>query len=70
MGQMSMMYELMYILPSQYSDSEIEGLQKNVADLVVKIGAKVEQSEVLGKIKLAYPIKKYDTVLMFWLIFH
>lgn len=55
---MHMIYELLYILPSQYSETEIEGIVKKVSALVEKVGAKVEKSETLGKIKLAYPINK------------
>lgn len=55
---MHMIYELLYILPSQYSETEIEGANKVVAALLKKAGAKIEKTESLGKIKFAYPIKK------------
>jgi small subunit ribosomal protein S6 len=53
-----MIYEIMYIIPSKFSDSEIEGVTKTVAGLFEKHGAKVEKTENLGKIKFAYTIKK------------
>ncbi len=55
---MPMIYELMYIIPSKFSDSEIDGVINQVAGVLEKHGAKVEQSQNLGKIKFAYPIKK------------
>lgn len=57
-GQSTMIYELLYIVPSNFSDTEIDGITKNVSALIEKIGAKIERTENLGKIKLAYPIKK------------
>lgn len=56
----------MYIVPSKFSDSEVDGAVKTVSGLFEKHGAKVEKTENLGKIKLAYPIKKvgYGTYLL------
>lgn len=53
-----MMYELLYIIPSRYTDAEIEGIQSNVSGLIEKIGAKVVKEENLGRIRLAYPIRQ------------
>jgi len=53
-----MIYELLYIVPSKFSDTEIEGTVANVAKILEAAGAKIEKSEVLGKLKLAYPIEK------------
>ncbi len=53
-----MIYELLYIVPSKFSDTEIDSATKKVSDLLEKAGAKIERTENLGKIKLAYPIKK------------
>ncbi len=52
-----MIYETLYIIPSRISDTDIERVQKRVEEIVIAAGAKVEQHEVLQKIKLAYPIK-------------
>lgn len=53
-----MKYELLYIVPSSFSDTEIEAVQKEVATLVATEGGNVTRDESLGKIKLAYPINK------------
>jgi len=51
-------YELLYILPAKYADTEIDGLRAKVAGMIEAAGAKVTRNESLGKIKLAYIIKK------------
>lgn len=51
-------YELLYIVPAQYTDEEVTGVQKTVAQILEKSGAVISRDELLGKIKLAYPIKK------------
>mgnify|MGYP001584575257 CR=1 FL=1 len=51
-----MIYEIMSIIPSKFSDSEIDGVVANIEKLFVTAGAKVEKTTNLGKIKLAYPI--------------
>ncbi|MCH8049543.1 30S ribosomal protein S6, partial [Patescibacteria group bacterium] len=53
-----MIYELLYIIPSKFSDSEIDGIRGKVASQLETAGAKIEKTEDLGKIKLAYPVKK------------
>lgn len=53
-----MIYELLYIIPSRYSDTEIEGITQKVSETLAKHEAKVEKTENLGKIKFAYPINK------------
>lgn len=51
-------YEVLYIVPTQYTDDEIPEIEKTVAGLVEKVGGKVVSSTNLGKIRMAYPIKK------------
>lgn len=51
-------YELLYIVPSQFADTEVAGVQKNVRGFIEKYGGKVLSEKNLGKIRLAYPIKK------------
>ena len=51
------MYEILYIVSSKYTDPEVEGIMKKMAELITQAGGKVERNESLGKIKLAYPIK-------------
>jgi len=53
-----MLYEIMYIIPSRYSDTEVEGIQKDVRAVMEKAGAEHKEEQNLGKIKFAYPIKK------------
>ena len=51
-------YELLYILPAKFADTEIDGLRAKVAGMIEAAGGKVTRNESLGKIKLAYVIKK------------
>ncbi len=51
-------YELLYIVPTQYTDDEVVEIKTKIADVVQKNGGTIISSEVLGKIKLAYPINK------------
>ena len=53
-----MIYEILSILPSKYSDTEIEGIVQATNTLLENAGAKVVKAEVLGKLKLAYPVKQ------------
>lgn len=59
-------YELLYILPAQFADTEIDGLREKQAKMVEATGAKVTRNESLGKIKLAYPVKnqKHGTYVL------
>lgn len=51
-------YELLYIVSNQFTDAEIEKISKQVADEVTNAGGTVLSSRPIGKIRLAYPIKK------------
>lgn len=51
-------YELLYIVSSQYTDGEIVKIQEQVNAEVISLGGTVVSSQNLGKIRLAYPIKK------------
>lgn len=53
-----MVYELLYIIPTRYTDAEVGEIQTKVNGLVQKVGAKVVKEENLGRIRLAYPIKQ------------
>ncbi len=53
-----MKYEILYILSSAFSDTEVADEQKKVAALIEEAGGQISRDEVLGKIKLAYPINK------------
>lgn len=50
-------YELLYIIAGQYTDSEIDGVRDIVIKMIEKEGGSITRHENLGKIKLAYPIK-------------
>jgi small subunit ribosomal protein S6 len=51
-------YELFYLVPSQFTDDEVTEIQKTVADLLKANEATILRDENLGKVTLAYPIKK------------
>ena len=49
-------YELLYLIPSQYSETEIEGIHTRVSEFFTKFHAVISKTQFLGKLKLAYPI--------------
>lgn len=51
-------YELLYIIPNQFTDGEAKKIQEKVDALLAKRGAVLGFQESLGKKKLAYPIDK------------
>jgi len=51
-------YELLYIVGTQYTDAEVGEIQGKIAAQLEKAGAKILRNEMVGKIRLAYPIKK------------
>lgn len=51
-------YELMYILSSAVSDNDVPTVSQEVDKFITDQGGKLLTSEMLGKKKLAYPIKK------------
>ena len=51
-------YELMYILSSAVSDNDVPPIATEVDKFITDEGGKILTSEMLGKKKLAYPIKK------------
>jgi small subunit ribosomal protein S6 len=51
-------YELLYLIPTQYTDTEVEEIMVKISTMVEGEGAQVSRNENLGKIKLAYPINK------------
>lgn len=52
-----MMYELFYLLPTQYTDAEVAGIMEKVAGMITKAGGEMTRHEMLSRQKLAYPIK-------------
>lgn len=61
-----MIYELLYIVPATKTDEEVATVHKSVTALVTKYGTETKRDELLGKIKLAYPINhiRYGHYLM------
>ncbi|HYE22649.1 MAG TPA: 30S ribosomal protein S6 [Verrucomicrobiae bacterium] len=51
-------YELMYILSSAVSDNDVPSISTEVDKFIADSGGKLLTQEMLGKKKLAYPIKK------------
>jgi small subunit ribosomal protein S6 len=51
-------YELMYILSSAVSDNDVPAISTEVDKFITDNGGKLLTQEMLGKKKLAYPIKK------------
>jgi|SRR3989344_463964 len=51
-------YELMYILSSAVSDNDVPTIVSEVDKFISEQGGKVIATDLIGKKKLAYPIKK------------
>ncbi|MGE5297852.1 MAG: 30S ribosomal protein S6 [Acidobacteriaceae bacterium] len=51
-------YELMYILSSAVSDNDVPAISQEVEKFILAQGGTMLATEMLGKKKLAYPIKK------------
>lgn len=64
-----MNYEVLYIIPAKYSETEIEELNKKVPAVLEELGATVIRIDNWGKRKLAYHIKHfrygYYTLIIF-----
>jgi small subunit ribosomal protein S6 len=52
------MYELTYLVPTGYTETELGQIKKEVETLIKKHGGAVEKQEDWGKKPLAYRIKK------------
>jgi small subunit ribosomal protein S6 len=50
-------YELLYIIPTTFTDEEIGTVETKVSGLLAKVGATPESTQRLGKLRFAYPIK-------------
>lgn len=51
-------YELLSIVSNQYTDDEVLKISEQVSSEITNAGGTVIKSQVIGKIRLAYPIKK------------
>jgi len=50
-------YEIIYIIPSPFTENEAPAIQKTVAQIIEENGGKIINEENLGNKKLAYSIK-------------
>ena len=53
-------YELVYILAPTVTDAEAEELQAEIAEQIGTLGGSIESTDVWGRRKLAYPIKRFN----------
>ena len=51
-------YELLYIIPTSFTDEEVGGIETKISALITKWGATVESTKRLGKLRLAYAIEE------------
>lgn len=54
------MYELLYIVPAIYAEDELKNVTAKIEALLKDEGAEVVKSEVAGKLKFAYSIKRHS----------
>ena len=51
-------YELLYIIPATYAENEIQPVIDEITKELTKLEAKIIRNDMVGKLKLAYPVKK------------
>ncbi len=51
-------YELLYIIPTSFTDEEVGTVEQKISGLFTKVGATIESSRRLGKFRFAYVIQK------------
>jgi small subunit ribosomal protein S6 len=49
-------YEIMYIIPSKYTEGEMDDIIKKVGEIMETAGAQITDTFNMGKRRLAYPI--------------
>lgn len=52
------MYELLYIIPAIYTEDELKNITNKIEALLKEEGAEILETQNVGKLKFAYPIKK------------
>lgn len=50
-------YELLYIIPATYAETELQPVIDGITKQLTELGAQIARNEMVGKIKLTYPIK-------------
>lgn len=53
-------YEMLYIVPNNYSEDEVKPIVENVNKTINKEGGEITYEEAWGKKRLAYPIKHFN----------
>ena len=63
-----MIYEILTIIPAKFSDTEIDAVSDRVAKVLETNTLKIEKTENLGKLKLAYAVDhtRYGTYVLFY----
>ncbi|OQA36780.1 MAG: 30S ribosomal protein S6 [Parcubacteria group bacterium ADurb.Bin326] len=51
-------YELLYIIPNQYTEDEAKGIKEKIDGVIKSHGGVIGYENLMGKRKLAYPIDK------------
>lgn len=51
-------YELLYVVPATYAETELQPVIDNVTKGIAALGATVTRNDMVGKLKLTYPIDK------------
>jgi len=51
-------YEILYLVPANYTEEELVPIKEKVKDLIKKCEGQITFEDSFGKKKLAYPIKK------------
>ncbi len=67
-GQVTMIYEILAIIPAKFADTEVDAVVERTATMLELAGVKIEKTENLGKLKLAYDIDhiRYGTYILFY----
>lgn len=51
-------YELLYVIPATHAENELQPVMDGVTKELTKLEAKITRNDMVGKLKLAYPIQK------------
>ncbi len=51
-------YELLYIIPATYAETELQPVIDAVTKQITALGASIARNDMVGKIKLTYPVKR------------
>jgi small subunit ribosomal protein S6 len=52
------MYELLYIVPSPFTEKDLPRINKKVKETIAELDGKIQEDKDLGNKKLAYPINQ------------